>query len=241
VVRRAKARRAVTRLGVVRYGSVWQGMDFFKKRWFMTKKVVALKEKQVTNGASESIEYESPYSIQVEVCGSANLLFHRWNTESIAEKAAAAKGSKSKKTDNVESYVYRNDEGFLCIPTTYMTSAFAAAAKFKQDPRSPRKSAMDLCKAGIVPLSDLASLGTKDWDFLDQRRVTVQRAGITRTRPAMLKGWKAEFDFTIVLPEYLRPEFVHELFTMAGKLIGIGDFRPTHGRFQVTKFEILKD
>jgi hypothetical protein len=31
------------------------------------------------------------------------------------------------------------------------------------------------------------------------------------------------------------------VLTQAGKLIGVGDFRPTYGRFQTRRFEVRQD
>jgi hypothetical protein len=193
----------------------------------------------VSNGAKEQIAIGEPWTCMVEIAGSADLLFHRWNNEAVAEKAAAKKGSAAKKSDNVESYVYRNDAGELCLPGEYLRGAIVGAAKFKQDPRSPRKSAMDLFRAGVISLTPLASLGCTDWDYLDQRRVVIQRNGVTRTRPAMRAGWKAEIQLMINIPEYIDQAFLLDVLGTAGKLIGVGDFRPTYGRFNVTGFERL--
>jgi len=190
-----------------------------------------------TNGGAESISHSEPYSVTVTVVGAADFLFHRWNPEAVDEKAKAAKNSAAKKTDNVESYVYRTDGGHLAIPGEYLRGAIIGAAKFRQDPRSPRKSAMDLFKAGIVVTTQLATLGTKDWDYLDRRRVMVQRNGVNRTRPAMRAGWEATFDLLVMLPEYIDRNALRETIESAGRLIGLGDFRPTYGRFGITKFE----
>lgn len=191
-----------------------------------------------TNGALATIETGLPYVATVAIEGVADFLFHRWNAEAVDAKAGAAKGSKAKKSDDIESYVYRNEAGVLCIPGEYLRMAIIGAAKFRQDPRSPRKSAMDLYKAGVVALTNLATLGTKNWDYEDKRRVVVQRNGINRTRPAMRVGWKAEFDLQVNLPEYVPPQSLNEVIQQAGRLIGIGDFRPTFGRFNVTGFSV---
>lgn len=192
----------------------------------------------VTNDAELSVLALAPYVAHIEIEGVAAILFHAWSNESVAAKAAAPKNSKAKKSDDVESYVYRNEKGEICIPGVYLRGAVVEAARYRQDPRSPRKSARDLFKAGVVPLTVLASLGKKDWDYLDQQRVLVQRAAITRVRPAFLPGWKAEFDVQIVTPEYIPPADLLETVTSAGKLVGLADFRPTYGRFQVTKFAL---
>ncbi|CAK0036833.1 hypothetical protein [Burkholderia pseudomallei] len=195
----------------------------------------------VTNGGEAVIDLSQPYRVSFELTGTSDMLMHRWNNEAVDEKAKAAKNSKAKKSDDIESYVYRNDDGMVCLPGEYVRQAIIFAAKFRQDPRSPRKSAMDLYKAGVVSLTDLASLGRDTWDYEDRRRVVVQRAGINRTRPAFKKGWRAEFDFMVLTPEYIEPTDLHAVLTQAGILIGVADFRPTYGRFGVTKYQVITD
>jgi len=199
----------------------------------MTKHV---KSEQVTNGARDAVEAGIPYVVSVTIEGSADILFHRWNNEAVAAKAAAKKGSAEKKTDNVETFVYRDERGQIALPGEYLRQSIINAAKFKQDPRSPRKSAMDLYKAGVIALTPLASFGKEKWDYEDRRRVTVQRAGVTRVRPAMTKGWKLTFDFLVNLPEYIDANDLRETIESAGKLVGLGDFRPTYGRFGIVSF-----
>lgn len=147
-------------------------------------------------------------------------------------------GSAAKKSDDVESYVYRNEADEICIPGEYLRQAIIHAAKFRQDPRSPRKSAMDLFKAAVVPLTELASFGVTAWDYEDRRRVTVQRNGITRIRPAMRAGWSCSIDLMCNIPEYVDPILLRQVVDDAGRLIGVGDFRPTYGRFAVSDWKI---
>ncbi len=102
-----------------------------------------------SNDGAEIIQYAEPALVRVTLEGSSALLFHRWSVESVAEKSAAAKNSRAKKTDDVESYVWRNDDG----------------------------------------------------------------------------------------AEYVQPRDLLETLTLAGRVIGIGDFRPTYGRFNIVRFE----
>ncbi len=180
-----------------------------------------------------------PYVVEVRIKGSADFLFHRWNNEAVAEKSAAKKGSAAKKSDDLESYVYRDDKGMLSIPGEYLRMSMIGAAKFRQDPRSPRKSAMDLYKAGIISLTNLASVGKKEWDYEDRRRVVIQRSAITRTRPALKAGWTIEVQLQVNLPEYISESDLNEVISSAGRLVGIGDFRPSFGRFQIESFRVL--
>lgn len=190
-----------------------------------------------TNGAAQQIAYEYPFVVEFTLQGVCPILFHRWNVEGIEEKSNAKKGSTAKKTDNVESYVYRDEVGNIAIPGYYVHGALVHAAKFRQDPRSPRKSAMDLYKAAVAPMTQLASLGEAKWDFIDKRRVTIQRSGITRHRPGFNEGWQASFEFAVLLPEYVAPMDFLDVLSLAGKVVGLADHRPTYGRFAVTKFE----
>jgi len=200
---------------------------------------------EVSNGAAPVIQGNYPYIAHFQIEGTANLLLHAWNVDAVAEKASAKKGSDGKKTDNLESYVRRNDEGLICMPVEYIRMSIVTAAKFRQDPRSPRKSGMDLFKAGIVSLEELSPIIAADghpttkWEIEDRRRVQVQRAGITRVRPAFKAGWSVAASLMVSIPEYIQPKDLNETLASAGRLIGVGDFRPTFGRFNVTRFEVM--
>lgn len=191
-----------------------------------------------TNGALEAMKIASPYVVNVKLQGVCDLLFHRYNVEEVEAKSAAAKGSKVKKTDNIESYVYRCDDGTLGIPGEYLRQSMIHAAKYRQDPRSPRKSAMELYEAGVFALTILASLGKKDWDYEHRCRVVVNHAAVPRTRPAIKAGWIADFQLQVNLPEYVRPADLHEVVSNAGRFVGIADNRPTYGRFVIVSFDI---
>lgn len=189
---------------------------------------------EVTNDAARHIEGTVPYTADVTITGTSDIIFHRWSCE--ARAAEARKGSK--KTDDLETYVYRDDDGFICLPGEYLRQSVINAAKYRKDPRSPRKSAMDLYKAGVVNLTALASLGLKGWQYEHGARVTVQRAGITRVRPAFKAGWSVEVQLMVLLPEYIAPMTLHEAITDAGRLVGVADYRPTFGRFGITGFKV---
>jgi len=202
----------------------------------------------VSNAAKDMIELEAPYVVDVTIRGAAVVLFHRWQSDSVDAKAKAAKGSKAKKTDDVESYVWRNADNQICLPGVYLRGSMVdprnGAAKYRQDPRSPRKSALDLYRAGIVALTELAPIYNADgeiaetWDYLDRQRVVVQRSGVTRERPAFYPGWTASVSLLVLTPSYIPPTSLYECLSDAGRLVGVGDYRPTFGRFQIDRFDI---
>lgn len=189
-----------------------------------------------SDDANDAFIATAPYRISLIIRGTADLLFHRWSNEDVAAKATAKRGSSVKKTDNLEAYVHRDDAGMVCLPGVYLHAAIKEAGKFMQDPRSSRpKQACDLFKAALVPVTVLSPLGPK-WEIEDKRRMVVNRSGITRTSPGFKAGWEAEFDFDVILPEYVSQEMFHEALSLAGRVIGLAQYRPTYGRFQVVKF-----
>lgn len=202
------------------------------------------KTKAISNASNDAeFSINQPFTAHFTIQGTADLLFHRWSDDAVEEKAKAAKGSKAKKEDNIESYVYRNEKSQICMPGRYIQRAIVEAARFHQDPRSPRKMAKDLVQAGIITeplLSPMLIEGapTDDWDYLDRQRVVIQRSAITRVRPAFVSGWQVQFSVMSLLPEYVTPEFLRRLVDDAGKFIGLADFRPTYGRFVVVRWDI---
>jgi|SRR5215831_5523047 len=202
----------------------------------------------ISNAGAEIIAEEVPYRALIEVTGDCPILFCRWQCDSVAAKAAAAKGSTAKKTDDVESYVWRDENEQICLPGEYLRGSVVGkegSAKYRQDPRNPRQSAQKLCRAGIVALTDgpiTRTDGSKamEWDYLDRRRAVVNgRGAVTRERPALRTGWNAEIVLQIQTPQYITPELLRVMLHDAGRLVGVGDFRPTFGRYSVTKFELL--
>lgn len=195
----------------------------------------------VRNSGQFALEFLKPYTARVTIQGTADIIFKRWNTEQVDIRSASKKGSKIRMEDDVESYVWRDEKGMIGIPGINLHAAITEAAKSTRDPRSSRKSARDLFKAGVVPVSKVASLGVSQWDYLDRRRVCIGTACVNRTRPAMLMGWKATFDFLVVLPDYIVPQMLNEVIQQAGMFIGLCELRPTYGRFCITGFSVLKD
>ena len=206
------------------------------------KKSTEYKETQVSNSADLSLQHV--YSARVRLQGTQDILFHRWNDEDIRNKSEAKKGSEEKKRDNPEAYVYRNDEGYICIPGRYIVRSVVEAGRNFQDPRSKRKMAKDLVQAAVIADEMLSPIlvngeATKEWEYDDRQRVCIMRSAVTRTRPAFRKGWQVDFTLVSLVPDLVTPDFLRKLVDNAGLLIGLGDFRPTYGRFRVTSWDIV--
>lgn len=247
-VSRGALRCALVRSGVVGCGKLWSGVVSSSPRTVsMATKLEARREQlrkdQVTNGGEDAIEAARPYRARIKISGVSPILFHRYDVEEVKAKGEAAKGSKAKKTDAIDSYVYRTRTGLLGLPGLNFVASIIKAAKSHADPRSPRKSLRDLAQASVIPLDDVVAFEPphETWDFLDRRRVIVQRNAVTRVRPALLEGWTITFTVQVIQPQYVPPAKLQELVRDAGQFCGLGDYTPTFGRFAVVGFEVLTD
>ena len=160
-------------------------------------------------------------------------------------KKLKALTGKRKKTDEdllaiaeVEwnaSLYYEN--GKYVIPTKVIESTLLASAKqFKKG---------TLLKQCIIVADDMV-LEFKDknltpeklfkkLEYVDMRTVKVGQAKTTRCRP-LFNSWKGEF--TVILDEdKLNVEEIEQIVANAGKYVGMCDYRPRYGRFQVTNFK----
>ena len=91
------------------------------------KEVTAYSESQVRNDAD--LSPNQPFSARIRLQGVQDILFHRWSNEDVQAKAEAKKGSEEKKRDNPEAYIYRNDDGFICIPGRYIVRSVVEAGR----------------------------------------------------------------------------------------------------------------
>lgn len=199
-----------------------------------------------TDAARESRhEHDKPYKALVTIEGIVPLICHRYDTSDVETKEKAGKGSKTKKTDNIDSYVYRvPDTNELGVAAKNIKSMLASkksgAARAFQDPRSKRASACALLQAAIFVTPEVPSLGKKTWDFLDRSRMTVQQSAITRVRPCFNKGWRLSFEIVVGQPALVPPEFLRQILDYAAAFVGLCDSRPDFGRFSVVSWEIVE-
>ena len=187
--------------------------------------------------------------IKMRLQGVSPLLCHNGQTadpRNTYAKAMRAVSSKRKKVDadfdelaRLEWFagLYRSADD-LVIPDHVLESAMIAGAK--KSKRGPQAK----CGLFFVEHASLQFQGKPDainddtlaamfesGDYTHTIGVRVGMAKVMRTRP-MFRSWScivmAQFD-----PDVLNLRDVEEIATDAGRLCGIGDWRPKHGRFQV--------
>jgi hypothetical protein len=148
--------------------------------------------------------------------------------------------------------MYATAEGYLYQPATHLEGALVkAAATFKikggrgKTWKDPMRAYCYAFPEQILHLRDGQPVPVPPEDLLTHpteylsvsvMRVMVQRAAVARARLQIAAGWELAFRLEVHDPQ-VRAEVVEQILREAGRAVGIGDFRPRYGRFEVTQFE----
>jgi hypothetical protein len=182
-------------------------------------------------------------SITVRIVGVSPLLMHSGalaNPLSVQAKELRKISKKRAKTDADHEYLSRVEwtgglwlsGGTPCIPGEAIEAAFVQAAR-----KSKRGQ---IARAGMISPGDwlldydgprdLAALW-QDESFRLVAGVRVGQARVMRTRP-IFRRWSAMVTFEY-LDDQMDESDVLDILRVAGRIIGLGDWRPRFGRFEI--------
>jgi hypothetical protein len=191
------------------------------------------------------------YQVDVKVKGVSPLLHHRFPIPDYADLGKGGTKSTGAKDYRMEwkQSLYVTESHQIYQPSTHFELAMVkAGASFKVAGKRG-KSYKDLISANVVIdperiLFNIEEPEELDTDadkalYLDLRPVVIQRARVVRVRPAFKPGWELNFIINVIDDE-LPSGILQDVLVLAGKAVGIGDFRPKFGRFAVSQFEVLK-
>jgi len=119
-----------------------------------------------------------------------------------------------------------------CLPEHVLESVFVDGAKFKRKGRAAT-AGLEVTEPAILAYDgpqDLPAMW-KDPEFRKRAGVRVRYAKTMRTRPRF-PAWSAQLTVSY-LPSLLDRDEVVTFFTIAGALVGVGDWRPKFGKFTV--------
>ena len=194
------------------------------------------------------MEVRIMYTINVKVRGVAPLLQHRFPVPDLADmgKGATVRTGAQDYTEEWREYFYATSDGMIYQPAVHFEGAMIKSAVGFKITGKRGKTYKDLFSASVFVAPDQIPHGvavpdTLDTDadkplYLDVRPVVVNRARVVRIRPAFKAGWELSFSIECI-DDQIAPELLLDVLTYAGRCVGIGDYRPKFGRFQVTLFE----
>lgn len=195
-------------------------------------------------------------TVQIRFQGVSPLLCHNGQTadpRNTYAKAMKAVSSKRKKTDAdldelarlewlAGLYRFNND---LVIPDYVIESTMIAGAKkSKRGPQAKcglfftEHASLEFDgKPAAINDQTLARMFDSG-NFTHTIGVRVGMSKVMRTRP-IFRGWRcvatAQYD-----PDVLNQRDIEEIAVDAGKLVGIGDWRPKHGRFEAEVVPVVE-
>ena len=181
------------------------------------------------------------YTYHIE--GVSSLLMHSPKAMMEAQPTGPATRRIPTPEEEAEKGAYRDEEGFLYLPS----EAFRASIMHGAGGRRIGKTAARTVLSGAVfttaPRTHLVDPGSGE-QLREYRvhvaRVVVQRNSILRARPEV-ERWGCVLELEVDL-DFTSPWQVEELLNIAGRISGVGDFRPEkrgpHGRYRA---ELLTD
>jgi len=169
--------------------------------------------------------------------GIAPLLFNRYPEEDNPEGKSKGKVAQLSKAEQVDKSVYKLENGHLYQPAEHIVGAMVKAATTFN--LAGRKSYKDVVKGGVF-VDPMKIPHLKDGLQEDWRSVV-----IPSTRGRVMKGrgrldeWELKFLVTCIDPR-AEKNAISEILNYAGMYVGIGDYRPRYGRFEVVSTEEVK-
>lgn len=192
------------------------------------------------------------YTVNVTIKGVAPLMQHRFPMPDLADMSKGSKKSTGSKdyTQEWHDYLYADGSGQIYQPSSHIEGAITKAAVSFKVAGKRGKSYKDLIAANVVidperiPHVGYTVPDELDADadkplYLDVRPVIIQRARVVRIRPTFKAGWELSFE-ALVNDDDIHPDTLQDIFVLAGKAVGLGDYRPKFGRFSVVKYEVHK-
>jgi len=186
--------------------------------------------------------------IKCTIQGQSPLLCNRFGE---AEQAKVEKGTSfvarpkhGTPREQAQPKLYLSSEGRPVIPGPNVFSAIVDAGRFIKSGKSKlTTSKSSLVPAGVTVVEIEIPLAPAKWE-VDSRAVVVPATGgrVMCHRPRF-DEWGLAFTIDVDA-EMFAQDTVRELVDIAGKRLGLGDFRPSRkgpfGRFKVTSWKIEK-
>lgn len=188
------------------------------------------------------------YTVECTVTGISPLMQHKYPMppDVLNPKGAIRVSGSRDFSEEWREYLYSTAEGEIYQPAAHFEAALIKAAMQFRITGKRGKSYGDLFKANVFVSPDQISHHATipeslDLDadkplYIDARPVIVARARVVRLRPTFKPGWSLSFEIN-VLDDQIALDLLNDVLVLAGKAVGIGDYRPRFGRFMITRFE----
>jgi len=179
---------------------------------------------------------------EIEIVGVRPLLVHA--PVGLGDVPSRRRGEHFSPQQEAEMYLYRDPDGRPCIPAINIKACLRDAGR-NYRVKGRRSTFAAMIRAGIdvepfyIPILDPETTQIAKW-VVDYRPVVVQGQRIMRARPRFDR-WMLRFKVVNKDPTVILRDAFKKILEDAGKWIGLGDYRPEFGLFEVRKIEVLKE
>jgi hypothetical protein len=173
-------------------------------------------------------------TLNVVIKGTRPLLMHS-TAGMLKPKSKTVKSSEHDPAVEAEDGLYLNEKKEICIPSMAILSALRKAATNHKKAGAGKKTLKDFVFSGLRVEPDMIVLPVQKYD-VDIRPVVVMRSRIMRARP-LFKTWGATFKIELIDEQTWDAGTVRTILEYAGKYMGLLDFRPLFGTFEVVSMK----
>ena len=170
-------------------------------------------------------------NIDITIEGSTPLLCNRFS-----EDAAMAATSRTRATkignetpeESCEKKLYKNDSGELIIPQMNLLSCLMEAGTYHKIGRSKVTTVRKSLIPAVVKITPIELLihSEKGWYPFETRVVNPSTSGAFNSARPRFNDWKINFEVDLD-DTYIPVNLFRNIVDDAGKMVGLGDWRPT--------------
>jgi len=176
---------------------------------------------------------------KIKIQGTSPLLMNR-PSMLIGDISKDKKPQTNDYKGQAESKLYLDDNEKLYQPSTHLKGALIEAGKHKKVVGKGKATYSKIVGYAVqVEPYQITHIKQK-WEIFTVLAVNPSTKGRNPLSRPMLKDWELEFEVIFDETE-IHPSIMKELFDIAGRIVGIGDWRPAkkgpHGKFQVTSWK----
>lgn len=172
--------------------------------------------------------------VKYKITGVCPILMHNINSMLLKKPRATSHEDWEVSEPFMRAKSYLEGDKFILPPRLFF-GLLKAAAKRSGIKQPGKRSSYEQILKSVVFITDGMNLNSKFEDHeKEQAFVTVNKSKVLRCWPK-LNEWSGIIEITNADTKALPTEVLTELLEFSGRFVGLGDYRPSFGRFKVEK------
>ena len=182
------------------------------------------------------------FNITIE--GTSPLLMNRPSQLDIADKSKDVKRETQTPQEIAKAKLYTDAEDRIYIPATWFQGTIVEAGKQKKmGGKGSSKATYSKVAGSSVEINPFEIILDAKWKVFSILSVNPTTKGRNILHRPQFDKWEISFEVCFEETQ-IEPSVMKELFDIAGKFVGVGDWRPAKkgrfGKFQVTEWKEIK-